>query len=154
MQEFTQILWKNIKNFIKAQGKLFLIGFIMLSLGLYWIGIEGALFIGLAIAIVEILPLVGSALVLIPWTIYEWIWGDTRTGFYLLTLWLIVELVHNLLEPYLLGKDLNLPLWLTVLVTIVSLFLVTNVFTIVLAPLVLPFVASVKQYRDRHYPGK
>lgn len=154
MQEFTHILWKNTKNFIKAQGKLFLVGFIMLSLGLYVIGIEGALFIGLAIAIVETLPLVGSALVLIPWTIYEWIWGDTRTGFYLLILWLIVELVQNLLEPYLLGKDLDLPLWLTVLVTIVSLFLVTNVFTIVLAPLVLPLTASIKQYRDRHYPGK
>lgn len=150
MQEFTQIFLKNMIGFMKAQGKLFLTAFILLALGLYWIGIEGALVIALAIAIIDILPLVGSALVLIPWTLYEWIWGDTRTGFYLLILWLIVELFQYLLEPFLLGKDLDLPLWLTVLATIVSLSLVTNVFTLILAPFVLPFVASIKQYREIH----
>lgn len=150
MQEFTQILLKNIISFIKAQGKLFLVGFILLALGLYWIGIEWALIIALAITIVDVLPLVGSALVLIPWTIYEWIWGDTRTGFYLLILWLVVEFFQYLLEPFLLGKDLNLPLWLTILVTLVSLSLLTNVFTLILAPLVLPLVASIKQYREIH----
>lgn len=150
MQEFTQIFLKNIIGFIKSQGKLFLVGFILLASGLYWIGIEWALIIALAIAIVDILPLVGSALVLLPWTIYEWIWGDTRTGFYLLILWLVVELSQYLLEPFLLGKDLELPLWLTILATIVSLSLATNIYTLILAPFVLPLVASIKQYREIH----
>lgn len=154
MQEFLQLFLKNTVSFIKAQGKLFLTGFILLAIGLYWIGIEWAIVIALAIAVVDMLPLIGSALVLIPWTLYEWIWGDTRTGFYLLILWLVVELTHYLLEPFVLGKDLELPLWLTILVTIVSLFLATNVFTLILAPLVLPLVASIKQYRESHYPRK
>jgi predicted PurR-regulated permease PerM len=76
------------------------------GLGLFVAGIGGAAFWGTVMAVLSIIPGVGTALVWIPAVIYLIAVGNIVTGI-LLALWciLIVGMVDNVLRPYLVGRD-------------------------------------------------
>lgn len=73
-------------------------------------GIPSALFWGTVMAVLSLIPNIGSALVWIPACIFLFIKGDTTAGV-LLFLWcaLIVGAVDNILKPILVGKDTKVP---------------------------------------------
>jgi predicted PurR-regulated permease PerM len=66
-------------------------------LGLSIIGINNAAGIAVAIAIFDILPVVGSGLVLLPWTIYTLISGNLATGIGLAVLYVVVIIVRQII---------------------------------------------------------
>lgn len=76
------------------------------GLGLFVAGIGGAAFWGTVMAVLSIIPGVGTALVWIPAVIYLIAVGNIVTGI-LLALWciLVVGMVDNVLRPYLVGRD-------------------------------------------------
>jgi predicted PurR-regulated permease PerM len=76
------------------------------GLGFFVAGIGGAAFWGTVMAVLSIIPGVGTALVWIPGVIYLIAIGHIAAGI-LLALWcaLIVGMVDNVLRPYLVGRD-------------------------------------------------
>lgn len=131
-------------EFFKAQIKLFALSFLILAIGLFILDQPWFLMLALGIALIDCIPLIGSGLVFIPWMIYEFIWQDRSLAIGLLILFIVLEVSQYILEPILVGKDLDLPLWLTFLASFISLFMVTNVFTVFLIPLVLPAIAALR----------
>lgn len=150
MQEFLDLTFANIKTYIKSHVKLFLISYLVLSLGLYILKIPWFLLIAFLITLVDALPVLGSAVVFIPWSIVEFVSGDHRLGWGLLILFVIFETIQNILEPILVGKDLDLSFSLSVLSVVISLLLASNPVTLILSPFVSPVIASIKQYRERN----
>lgn len=150
MGEFLSLTLHNIVEYLKSQLKLFAISLFILSVGLYFMDISWFILVALAITLIDFIPLIGSALVFVPWIIYEWFWHSPQQAIALLILFLVLEVSQYFLEPFLLGKDLDLPLWLTFLASILSIFLASNFLTIILIPLVLPVIASIKQYLQSH----
>jgi predicted PurR-regulated permease PerM len=78
----------------------------MAGLGFFVAGIGGAAFWGTIMAVLSIIPGVGTALVWIPGVIYLFVIGKPVAAI-LLALWcaLVVGMVDNILRPRLVGKD-------------------------------------------------
>ncbi len=94
-------------QFVRAYIKLFLLTFFELFLGLVAICPRTALLVSLVTTALDILPLVGAGIVLLPWAIICFVMGDTLMGAWLAVLYLIISIVRRIAEPKILGADLG-----------------------------------------------
>jgi predicted PurR-regulated permease PerM len=77
-------------------------------IGLSLIGIPYALVISLFIAVVYILPVLGTGTVLVPWSVVCLVMGKTTTGISLLALYLVIMVARYIVEPKIIGVQLGL----------------------------------------------
>lgn len=118
-QEKGRFLLEKLKGtllgWLKAQGKLMLVTFLVLTAGFLLLGVEYPLLFGVAIALVDALPVLGSGLFLIPWSMVQFLAGNTFLGVGLLCVYAAAALLRTALEPRLLGKQMGLDPLLTLL---------------------------------------
>ena len=96
------------------------------------------------IAVFDILPIVGSGTVLLPWTIISFIQGNIHNGIRILLLYIVVTIVRNIVEPKIVGQQVGLH----PLITLLSMVLGTSIFGGI-GVLCLPVaVAVAKQLND------
>ncbi|UOO37077.1 sporulation integral membrane protein YtvI [Oscillospiraceae bacterium CM] len=95
-------------NFTKSYLLIMLITFSEIAIGLLIIGQRWAVLIALIIAVFDILPIIGSGLILIPWTIITFILGDFKIGVSLAILYVFVTIVRQIIEPKIVGKQVGL----------------------------------------------
>ncbi len=136
------ILFDTIKSLIKAYGSIMLITFCELFIGLSilkFIGIykTGHIFIiCLITAIVDIVPVLGTGTVLIPWAIYSLITGKYSLAIGLFVIYVVILVVRQVLEPKLVATNSGLP----PIITIAAMYLGTQLFGFIgifLLPLIL-----------------
>ena len=87
-------------------------------------GINGAAFWGTVMAILSVIPGVGTVIVWVPAVIFLFIQGETTTAILLLA-WCagVVGTIDNVLRPRLVGKDAEMPDLLILLSTLGGIFL-------------------------------
>lgn len=87
---------------------------------IFWIlGIHAALLWGAMMALLSLVPAVGSALVWLPAAIYLLASGSVLRGSVLLTFGIfVISLVDNVVRPILVGKDIQMPNYLVLLSTL------------------------------------
>lgn len=107
-----------IGNYAKSYFLILMITYTEMAIGLLIIGYENALLYALMVAIFDILPVVGSGMVLVPWIIITFIQGLAGRGIGLTILWLIVVTFRQFLEPRIVGKQVGMH----PLVTLVSMW--------------------------------
>lgn len=95
-------------NYAKSYFLIMIITFAEITVGLLIIGERRAILIALLIAIFDILPIVGSGLILLPWTIVTFIQGDISRGIGLAILYAVVVVARQILEPKIVGKRVGL----------------------------------------------
>lgn len=98
------ILGKYLKSYVI----IFFMTFAEIALGLVIIGFDNAVVIALLIALFDILPIVGSGLVLAPWAIIKLLQGEIGLGIGLAILWGVVIVVRQIAEPKIVGKQVGL----------------------------------------------
>jgi sporulation integral membrane protein YtvI len=96
------------KGYLKAYLLLFLLTFSELFLGFSILRVEYALLLALLVSLVDLLPVLGVGIVLVPWSIVMLLQRDYRLGAGLLILYGTVLLVRQIMEPRLVGKSLGL----------------------------------------------
>lgn len=101
-------MFRALFGWLCAQGFLMLMTFSEVLIGLSIIGIGNALFIAILVAIVDILPILGTGTVLIPWGIISLATGSTRVGISLLLLYLIILIIRQIVEPKLVGSQIGI----------------------------------------------
>ena len=79
-----------------------------LFIGFLIIGVSDAAGIAALIAVFDILPIVGSGLILAPWAIVCFIQGKVALGIGLAILWAIVIVARQITEPKIVGKQVGL----------------------------------------------
>lgn len=84
-----------------------LMTFAELAAGLLLLRIEGAFAIAFLIAVLDILPVLGTGTVLLPWAVIAFA-GGKRMGIGVIGLYLIITVVRNIVEPKLVGKQMGL----------------------------------------------
>lgn len=118
-QEKWQLVLDKLKGtllgWIKAQGKLMLITFLVLTAGFLILGLDYPLLFGSAIALIDALPVLGSGLILIPWSLLQFLAGNTFRGVGLLCVYGAAALIRTAMEPRLLGRQMGLDPLLTLL---------------------------------------
>ncbi len=97
-----------VGKYLKSYMIILLMTFAEIALGLLVVGISNPVRIAALIAVFDILPIVGSGLVLAPWAIIMLIQGKYGTGIGLAILWAIVIVVREYAEPKIVGKQVGL----------------------------------------------
>lgn len=103
------------------------ITFAELSIGFSIIGIENAVLVALTIAIFDILPVLGTGGIMIPWMIIAMLQNDYPLAIGLLIVYSVVTIVRNILEPKIVGSQVGLH----PVVTLMSLFVGAQLFGVV-----------------------
>ncbi len=127
-------LFKYIKSYSIIMG----ITFLELSAGLWLIGVEKAVAIALLIAIFDVLPVLGTGGIMVPWTIIELLKGDYFMAMKLLIIYLVVTIVRNILEPKVIGTQVGLH----PVVTLMSMFVGVRLFGF-LGLFILPIIIVI-----------
>ena len=93
---------------LKAYILIMFITFVENSIGLGILGVENHIAIAALIAVCDILPVLGSGTILLPWAVISLILGDFFMGFGLLIMYVIILVVRNAIEPKIVGMQIGL----------------------------------------------
>lgn len=122
------------------------------SLGgaIFWLlGIQAAVLWAALMSLLALLPVVGAAIVWVPFATYLLLAGETAKGIVLLIFGaLVISLVDNLLRPMLVGRDLRLPDIVVLITTLGGIALIgANGF--VIGPMIAAlFVAILSSFAE------
>ncbi len=109
---------KGIKGYMKAQITLMCITFIIAGIGLTIIEAPYPILISAVIAILDIIPLLGAGLVMIPWSIISFIIGNKDMGANLAIIYVILVILRQFIEPKIVGKEIGVRPLYTFIATI------------------------------------
>ena len=102
-------LYHHLTQWCRAEGKLVGLIFCELALGFLLLRVRGWLFLALAVTLIDLVPLVGSGLILLPWAGVSWFLSNRSQCVALIVIWICVWLTRTILEPKLVGRHLELP---------------------------------------------
>lgn len=114
-----------LKDLIKALLLSSLINFVILAIGLGVFKIKYFILIAFLIALVDLLPFLGSGIVLIPWSVILFFMGNVKLSISLAILFVLTFLVNQILRPIFLGKSIGLKPIFTVLITGISMLILS-----------------------------
>ena len=95
-------------KYIRSYLLLMVITFAIIFAGLLILRIENALLIALLVSVLDLLPLIGIGVILIPWGMFHILFGSVGTGIGLLVLLGISAVIRQFAEPKILGKNLGM----------------------------------------------
>lgn len=98
-----------ILGYCKAQLKIEAIMYVILLIGLLILKVPYAPLIALGMAIVDILPFFGTAIILVPWAAIELLLGNYVMAIGLIAIWGIGQVIRQLIQPKILGDTVGLP---------------------------------------------
>lgn len=93
---------------IRSYAIIMTITFTELSIGLSILKINHAVPLALCIAIFDILPVLGTGGIMIPWVVLTAIRGNFGLALGLLAVYVIITIIRNIIEPKIVGSQLGL----------------------------------------------
>ncbi len=138
LRKIKKILYENVFKFFKGYVILSVIAFAVLTVGFLILRVKGAVKIAFITAFIDLLPVFGSGVVLIPWAIISLFNGQTARFIGLIIIYLVVLIIRNFSEPKIVGKQVGLH----PLITLLSLFLGVKFFGF-MGIFVLPLMVTV-----------
>lgn len=129
-------LKKSIFGFLRSQFILSALTYIISLIGLLVLDVKYPLAIALLIIIVDIMPILGTGSVLIPWGCYLLLTGDVFTGVGLIVLFLVITVFRRIVEPKILGDSVGIGS-LSALVSLYVGFKLVGVIGVFIGPLVV-----------------
>jgi len=130
------------------------ITFTELLIGLSIIHVKYSIVFAFLICIVDILPVLGTGTILIPWTIYEFIIRDTRMGVSVLTLYIVILVVRQLLEPKIIGHQIGVHPLIS-LISIYAGLQLLGAIGLILGPIIMIIIKNTYSilYKDKKCTG-
>lgn len=125
-----RILLSTVSKIGKAYCILILVTFSEMLIGLSFLKIVGlyeseyVFIVALITAIVDILPVLGTGTVLVPWGVWSLLTGNVGFGIGILVLYAIITVIRQIIEPKLVASQLGLPAF----VTITAMYVGTQLF--------------------------
>lgn len=110
-------------GYLKAMLIFFGINFVVMTVCFYLFDVPLPPLIALGICILDILPLIGSGAVFIPWTVVCFIRGNTTLGIQLAALFIGLVVLRQLLEPFIVGKNIGVRPLVTFAASVLGLVL-------------------------------
>jgi len=132
--------------YVKSYSLLFLLTYVELSLGFAILGIPYAPLIGLLVAIFDILPVLGTGGILLPWAVILFVMKNIPMGIGMLVLYLVITFIRNIAEPKLVGQQIGLH----PLATLIFMYLGLKFLGFIgmfLFPVTLAVVVSMKRQK-------
>lgn len=137
-------LRKSIFGFLRSQIILSGMTYILSLIGLLILGIKYPMAIALLIIVVDILPILGTGSVLVPWASYLLLTGDIFTGVGLIVLFLVITVFRRIVEPKILGDSVGIGA-LPALVSLYVGFKLVGVIGVFIGPLIVIIYMAARQ---------
>lgn len=142
--EAKRVVTKGVGKLIKAYVTIMLITFTEVFLGLNLMKLIGVYdggyiaIISFVVCIVDIVPVLGTGTVVIPWALYSFLTGNIGMGIGLVILYAVITVLRQAIEPKLVASQVGLPS----IITIMAMFLGARLFGI-FGVILLPFTVIV-----------
>ena len=137
-------LSRAISGYFKAQAILMVMVGAISVIGLAILGNQFALLLGLLLAVLDFIPMLGPALVLLPWALFSFLTDNIRQGIGLLVISGVITVARQVLQPKIMGTQMGVH----PLAFLVSMFIGFQVFGIIgfiVGPSLLVIVKAVKE---------
>lgn len=128
-----RLLIPSLGKYAKAYGLIISITFAELCIGLFTLQLlgiynNGYIFIIAAItAIVDIVPVLGTGTIVIPWAVYNLFTGNYALAIGLFVIYACITVIRQVIEPKLVATQLGIPAFLT----ITSMFIGSQIFGVI-----------------------
>ena len=106
--ELRQAALDGVLKMAKGYFFMFLITFSALALGFLLLGRKNWIMLAFAVSVVDILPVLGTGTVLLPWAAAELLFGGTLPAVGLVVLYLAVTVLRHIAEPKIIGRQTGL----------------------------------------------
>lgn len=128
--------------YLRSQAIIMIIVALICILGLTLLHNSYAVLLGIGIAILDALPLIGSGMVFIPWAIIMLMNGNIYAAAILITIYLLCQILREVLEPKLIGNRIGIkPLY-----TLISIYIGVKLFSLIgfiLGPIGLVMIITI-----------
>lgn len=135
-------IYRNLGGWLKAQGKLALVTWGIVSVGLLVLRLPFAPAWAALVALVDAIPILGTGTVLVPWALVNFIQGDSLGAVILLSTYAAAAITRTVLEPRLVGRQLGLDPLMTLFVIYIG-YRFWGFLGLVLAPIAASAIKSV-----------
>ena len=109
---------------IRSYALIMLLTFTELSIFFSVFGIEHPILKAALIAIMDIMPILGTGGIMIPWAVISLVLGYTKLGIQLFIIYAVVTVIRNYVEPKIVGTQLGLH----PIITLVAMFIGLRIF--------------------------
>ena len=110
-REMLSSLKRKVEGALKKVGKayllLFLLTFAELYLAFLLLKVQYRFTIAIVVALLDMLPAIGVGIILVPWALFELWNGNKAMAFSLLSVYIIITAIRELIEPRVMGKSLG-----------------------------------------------
>lgn len=97
-----------VGGYFRAQFKIECWIYILLVVGLMILEVDYAFLVAFGIAILDFLPVFGTGTVMVPWAVIELLSKNYRMMFGLIAIWLIGQLVRQVIQPKIVGDSIGM----------------------------------------------
>lgn len=139
------ILADCVFKLVKGYLIIMAITFTELLIGFIFLRIKYAPLLAALIAVIDILPVLGTGTVLVPWAAVELMLGNTAVGIGLAVLYGVISIVRNFAEPKIIGKQIGINPIFTLLAMFVGIKLL-GIAGIFILPVTL--IVVVEYYKN------
>lgn len=146
MELFKEFLRKTgigIREYIKSSLITSAVCFVLLLIGLYLGEVPYFGLIAFIIAAVDMLPVLGSGIILIPWAVISLISSNAKLAFILIIVFVLTFLIEQILQPILLGKSVGLKPLYTLLITVFSMIIFTPALGAIIGSIISIVIAVI-----------
>lgn len=126
IRNIKSFIFVSVLKFFRAQIIIIFITFCELSIGFAFLKVQYSIVLAAIISLVDILPIIGTNTVVIPWAVIEILSGNPAKGFWLIALSITISIVRQIIEPRIVGHHLGL----YPLVTLICIYVGLQLFGI------------------------
>ncbi len=142
--EAKETFFSTAKELFRAYFVLTFITFLQLLTGFLIIGIDYAIILAVLICFVDLLPILGTGTVLVPWSVICFILGKTPTAAGLLVLYLFITIFRQIAEPKIVGANIGLSPLLSLISIFVGLRL-AGIGGLIIFPIILMTIIRLNE---------
>lgn len=145
-QIFNEMCSVSIK-YIKAEAKLSFVCFILVLVGLllfdlFGLDVKYPIIMAIFIGFIDLLPLFGAGVVMLPWAIYLAFTGNIPLAIAVLVLWGAWAVIKQLMEPKMVSKEMGMHPIFT-LIGMYTGFKLAGVIGLILGPIILIIIKNI-----------
>lgn len=153
MELFKEFLRKTgigLKEYIKSELITSAICFALLLFGLYIGKVPYFGLIALVIAIVDMLPVLGSGIILIPWSIIAFAQTNHKLAFILIIIFILTFVIEQVIQPLIFGKSVGLKPIYTLLITIISMIIFSPALGAIIGSIISIIIAVIIDIKNTY----
>lgn len=153
LNEITRSVSRGLWGYLVAAVKLALLGFVLLAIGLWVIGVDLWFLKALGIAVVDIIPVLGSGIIMIPWALIHFFMGNTTLAWQIGLLYIVLVVVRQIAEPIITGKAIGVRPLYTFLATVVCIVIFGPIGAVLgaVVAVVLKSIFSIRSFQEDDY---